>query len=427
MPTPATETSQALIPLTQLFAPLAILLTFSFFIERMLEALGWLMDKLEISRKLLVWKAPVALEEKLELGEKAARESELLAAPKDREILNKYEEIPFHPKVRDKKPPSLLSIQEVTPPDSLKVRKEFWCHLFGVLIGVAGCFYWKISFLRLINATELVQPAPRFWEYILLGIIIGSGSKPIHFLMNFLLTRKIVLAKEMTEPDAEIQPQAVLAFSSVGASAVAAHSPKMDELIGFHYDGGDRPARLECSHLRPKQPDLILYHHTTMHSNASFADLVEVFDQRGWLTGYHCVVFYDGSIRALCRWDRIGNHAIGYNQRSLGLAFQGCFESDPRVPCSNIQGNKGLLEPTLPQLEAGARIVALWCALYGISLDFTAAIRPHGSVADKACPGSRFPTTRFQTKISEYYTNWQADAVFAAALKSFKEQPMIMA
>ncbi|RPH92142.1 MAG: N-acetylmuramoyl-L-alanine amidase, partial [Calditrichaeota bacterium] len=409
---------------------LTLLFTFSFFIERILTLFAWLMDKLEISSQVLAWEKPGELEETRALRERAQRESDLLAAPKDRDVLNKYEEIPFHPEVHDKKPPFRLGIQEGSPLDSLKVRKEFWCDIFGMFIGIVGCFYWKVSFLRLINVEAITgEVSPHFGEFILLGIIIGSGSKPIHFLMEYLLTRKITLTKqELEESPAAEAPSPVLTLVSSGqVQPVVARPLTLEELIGFRYGGGVEPDRLQGSHLRLQPIDLILYHHTCMHSNASFEDLVEVFDQRGWLTGYHCVVFHDGSIRPFCRWDRIGNHAYGYNQRSLGLAFQGNFECDPRVPCSNIQGCKGLLEPTIDQLDAGAKIVALWCALYKIPLDFRRSIRPHADVADKACPGSNFPTERFQSKIKEISVGWKNDAVFAAALKSFKEQPMVMA
>ena len=56
--------------------------------------------------------------------------------------------------------------------------------------------------------------------------------------------------------------------------------------------------------------------------------MVKVIKDKGWLTGYHCVVVKDGSIHPFCRWDRYGNHAKGHNLTSLGIAFNGNFETE---------------------------------------------------------------------------------------------------
>ncbi|MDZ7314845.1 MAG: N-acetylmuramoyl-L-alanine amidase [candidate division KSB1 bacterium] len=424
MPLSAGESSEQLIPLTHLMATLGILLAFSFFIERLLAVLAVLMDRFEILRRLMSPKTPKDLADRLALLRRADEESALLRS--SIRLADGGAEIPFHPAVSPRSEP-ILRLQPPTPPDALKVRKEFWCHLFGIFIGLAGCYYWRLSFLRLIRVEAMsADLAPRFWEYLLLGVLIGSGSKPIHFLMKYLLTRRIAALKALPEAQSESAPQAVIARPEEQPISRLSLSPSIEEIVGFVYDGGDRPERLEHTHLREQPPDRIIYHHTCLHAQASFADLVRVFDDKGWLTGYHCVVFRDGTIRVLCRWDRIGNHALGYNQRSLGLAFQGNFETGPALPFSNFDGRYGPTTPSEPQLEAGARVIALWCLLYKIPLDFK-VILPHRAVADKTCPGSNFPVSRFEKRIAAYYEEWRDDKTFQKALKRFKQLPMVIA
>lgn len=424
MPAAANESVGQLIPLTHLMATLGILLAFSFFIERLLAVLAVLMDKFEILRRLMSPKTPKDLADRLALLRRADEESALLRSSV--RLADGGAEIPFHPDVPVRSEP-ILRLQPPTPPDPLKVRKEFWCHLFGIFIGLVGCYYWRLSFLRLIRIEAMgADLAPRFWEYLFLGVLIGSGSKPIHFLMKYLLTRRIAALKALPETRSESAPQAVSETRFEQPIPRLTLPPSIEEIVGFTYDGGDRPERLEHTHLREQLPDTIIYHHTCLHAQASFDDLVRVFDDKGWLTGYHCVVFRDGTIRALCRWDRIGNHALGYNQRSLGLAFQGNFEINPTLPFSNFDGKYGPTAPSEPQLEAGARIIALWCLLYKIPLDFK-VILPHRAVADKTCPGSNFPISRFEKRITAYYEEWEDDKTFQKALKRFKQLPMVMA
>jgi hypothetical protein len=126
--------------------------------------------------------------------------------------------------------------------------------------------------------------------------------------------------------------------------------------------------------------NLIVYHHTAMNSASRFEDVVRVIKNRvdegkHWVTGYHCVVTSDGVAHPFCRWDRYGNHVAGYNRRSLGISFNGNFETNPSVPYANPDGRYGAPRPTEEQLRTGARVVALWSLVY-VDLDFTRVRAP---------------------------------------------------
>lgn len=72
-------------------------------------------------------------------------------------------------------------------------------------------------------------------------------------------------------------------------------------------------------------------------------------------------------------WDVEGAHTKGQNQDSLGICFIGNFD---------------LEEPSEEQLKAGAKVIALWMRIFGIS---TSSIFPHSYFASyKSCPGTRF-------------------------------------
>jgi len=199
------------------------------------------------------------------------------------------------------------------------------------------------------------------------------------------------------------------------------------------YEGGVDRQLLESVHRRDQDPNLVVYHHTAMSSDSTFEDVVGVIKSRTdangqhWLTGYNCVILADGSIHAFCRWDRYGSHAVGYNRRSLGIAFNGNFETNPAVPFSNPDGRYGEARPTDAQLRAGARVVALWTLLYPIQLDFANSIIPHKQVASKACPGSNFPYDQFKQLVTFYRQRWEHAPSALAAIAAFKLKPYLYA
>ncbi len=72
-------------------------------------------------------------------------------------------------------------------------------------------------------------------------------------------------------------------------------------------------------------------------------------------------------------WDVQGAHVRGHNRNTLAICFIGNF--DKTVPSDNM-------------IKAGAKVIALWLKLFGLSIK---DIYPHNEFnAYKSCPGVHF-------------------------------------
>jgi hypothetical protein len=162
-----------------------------------------------------------------------------------------------------------------------------------------------------------------------------------------------------------------------------------------------------------------------MHSDSRFEDVYRAIKSRGWSTGYHCVITGDGKIHPFCRWDRFGNHAKGHNLQSLGIAFNGNFETTATSPGTNADGRYGNKRPPEVQLKAGARVIALWTLLYGIEPDFGVSVVPHRKLKRTACPGSNFPAKELEKWVKYYHKNWQASDFAKTKITAFKKKEYI--
>jgi len=293
----------------------------------------------------------------------------------------------------------------------------------GMGIILAELFKLNLISLLLINAN-----VPHWADITFTGIVIGGGSQPIHVLIRFLTTRKV----PVMEVEQEIKPEAAKKVKEIiteSRSRIAPTSADESYWQPILYDGGVKPETLDHAHLRSGDPNLVVYHHTAMASNIPFNGVVDEFlVNKGWLTGYHCVIMPDGTINPFCRWDRYGNHAKGLNDRSLGIAFHGNFHilADDRF--SNNDGRFGFQKPTSAQLDAGARVVALWVHLYpDLDLDFDNDILPHNVAmpGHTVCPGSNFPHEEFKDKISFYYGKWEVSKVAQQEISLFSQKTYI--
>jgi hypothetical protein len=315
-----------------------------------------------------------------------------------------------------------------TTADYGKVTKILVLQLLGF---AAGIILAKITGVGLFGVF-LPGAVSEVTDYILTGLLIGGGSAPIHILLRFVTERKL---PPSAEPAAELAVEKLAAPDAPPSRTPAIITPpsgeQMDGWVDIPYRGGVDREKLEHVHRRTADPDRIVFHHTAMNSRSSFEQVVKVITSRkdsagrNWVTGYNCVILADGSVHPFCRWDRYGNHAIGFNRRSLGIAFNGNFETDPSVPSSNPDGRMGDIRPTEVQLKAGARVVVLWTFLYDIPVTFGETIIPHNRISSKACPGSQFPYSEFQKWVEHYRVKWTDSQAVQAQLDAFRLKPYL--
>ncbi len=319
-------------------------------------------------------------------------------------------------------PPITVLLDPVPPPNAEKTAQAFWLQLIGAFAGIVVCF---VSDFGLFEALQVFQNVPPSIDHVLTGVLIGAGSQPIHVLIKFMDQRGLVDLQAATGPTATVPETAV-------AQAKAAPKPeKPVSRIQVPYAGGVDPdlvARRQPN--RQAKPDLIVFHHTAMHSDTTFDDVVRVIQkQRGWATAYHCVVLADGSIHPFCRWDYVGNHAKGANFRSIGVTLNGNFETNPSTPGANDRGQFGLRTPTDAQMESAARVTALWSFLYDIPVDFhdhvAPGVVPHKVVKPTACPGSNFPYQRFENLVRTFHDEWDRDDAAQEEIALFKQKSRI--
>lgn len=330
-------------------------------------------------------------------------------------------------------PVDTLLVHPATDPDLAGAARKFVLIMLSFAVGIVAA---KVAHIELFNGflTALGRSVPESVDHILTGLFIGGGSGPVHTLIRFITERKYAPAPAAVEETAASVPSPALSsaapppispkpIDSSGGGVAVITKPSV--WVDIPYDGGVDVQVLESTHRRSGPPNKIVYHHTAMHLNSSFADVVRVIKSRkaangkNWITGYHCVVTSDGVAHPFCRWDRYGNHALGHNDRSLGISLNGNFETVERSKWSNYNGAYGPPRPTDQQLRAAARVVALWCTIYHIPADFENHIVPHFKVSPKSCPGNNFPYAEFEHLVKEYHSTWQQSEAATSAIRAF--------
>lgn len=333
-------------------------------------------------------------------------------------------------------PVDTLLVQAATDVDVAETGRKFVITMLAFALGIFAARFGGIALFHAF-LDPLGQPVSPAMDFILTGLFIGGGSGPVHTLIRFITERKYTpeaagaAEPETAKPATKVLPIQVVAPEAPGAGGVGvAVKTDVSTWVDMPYEPIDVKV-LEGVHRRSGRPNLIVYHHTAMHLNSTFDDVVRVIKDRKtssgkrWLTGYHSVVTADGNTHAFCRWDRYGNHALGYNDRSLGVTLNGNFETLERNKWSNYNGAYGPARPTAAQLQSAARVVALWCLLYDIPLDFQNKIIPHNQVAKKACPGSNFPYAEFKHLVTDYHTKWQASPAAMDGIRAFAQKPLL--
>ena len=120
-----------------------------------------------------------------------------------------------------------------------------------------------------------------------------------------------------------------------------------------------------------KSTTRIILHHAAAES-CDAATIHQWHLNKGWSgIGYHFVVRNNGSIERGRPEDTVGAHALNNNSDSIGICFEGNFETE-----------------TMPETQkaAGKELVAYLKQKYGIS-----TVQKHKDVTSTACPGKNFP------------------------------------
>jgi hypothetical protein len=404
-------------------------------VERTLELLKNVMDQSKgvVDLRDLISKARAAVAEVQQSLRSPPPPSSAPAAPASPDIGLPISFVPGGAQAADDQPAERypaprIEVQPVVAKTIQQASKVLFLQLSAAGLGILLAHYFEIRLVSIFLQGLGHEPGAFFQglDVILSGLIIGGGSQPLHVLIRFLTERKVSGAKEAAEQPVETTPVAETIMAGSFKTEVAEVKETATQEWGWKdlaYAGGVNPASLETTHRRSGDPNLIVYHHTAMSSNAPFKDVVHEFlVSKKWLTGYHCVIMPDGTIEPFCRWDRSGNHAKGLNDRSLGISFHGNFHTDLNDRYSNADGRYGNQLPTEAQLHAGARVVALWVLLYkDIELDFTRHILPHKTAmpGHTVCPGSNFPYGKFEPLVRGYYTAWSTSAEVRQKILNF--------
>lgn len=120
-----------------------------------------------------------------------------------------------------------------------------------------------------------------------------------------------------------------------------------------------------------KKTDLIVLHHAAA-TKCSVEDVHSWHLANGWAgIGYHFLVRKDGSVWAGRPENTVGAHAKGYNSTSIGICFEGNFETESMPDAQKL---------------AGIELVAYLKDKYSVK-----DVKGHGELMSTACPGKNFP------------------------------------
>ena len=119
--------------------------------------------------------------------------------------------------------------------------------------------------------------------------------------------------------------------------------------------------------------DKIVLHHAAA-SSCSAEDVHRWHLSKGWCgIGYHYLVRKDGTIYRGRPENTVGAHAYGANSTSIGICFEGNFETEGMTDAQKF---------------AGAELVADILNRYGLT---ATSVKKHSEINATACPGKNFP------------------------------------
>ncbi len=168
---------------------------------------------------------------------------------------------------------STILVEAAKDPDKGQTLKYFIIQLLGFSIAI---ILTRISKLQLFNSfivnDQLILP---WLDYLMTGLLIGGGSKPIHVLVRFITQRKIVSTQttDISEEQEKTPQVKKVTLSPIVSSPTVENK---DAWIEIPYNGGVDRDVLESVHKRKSDPNMIIYHHTAMNLNSTFEDVVRV-------------------------------------------------------------------------------------------------------------------------------------------------------
>lgn len=137
---------------------------------------------------------------------------------------------------------------------------------------------------------------------------------------------------------------------------------------------------------RRKKTTAIVLHHRAGEGDVQSIHDMHIKDN-GWAgIGYNFYIRLDGSVYLGRGWPFIGAHAgsdSGYNSKSIGMCFEGNYETDQLMPRA--------------QFDAGVELIRMALVLFPTIEE----IKGHGEVSATACPGQYFPLDEMRNKVLE--------------------------
>ena len=151
---------------------------------------------------------------------------------------------------------------------------------------------------------------------------------------------------------------------------------------------------------RSKTTRMILHHADAKTCSAE--DIHRWHLGNGWSgAGYHFLVRKDGKVYRLRPEKAVGAHASGSNSDSLGICFEGDFQSEKMSD---------------KQKKAGKELVAYLKKKYGIS-----KVQKHSDVCATSCPGKNFPFSEIAGAASSSGFSKPAASASKPASSKFKQ------
>ncbi len=151
---------------------------------------------------------------------------------------------------------------------------------------------------------------------------------------------------------------------------------------------------------RSKTTRMILHHADAKTCSAE--DIHRWHLGNGWSgAGYHFLVRKDGKVYRLRPEKAVGAHASGSNSDSLGICFEGDFQSEKMSD---------------KQKKAGKELVAYLKKKYGIS-----KVQKHSDVCATSCPGKNFPFSEIAGAASSSGFSKPAASTSKPASSKFKQ------